>query len=280
MVRNWSLAILAALLVASAARAQATPWRFHWQPGQVLTYRVEQTTSAAEVVEGKKTETTSKLGSTKRWQVLGVDAARVATVQLSMTALRLETSTPSGEVMVFDSADLPKSNPHLREELSKFLNQPLAVLRVDDQGRVVEVKECRFGPASRYESEPPFVLTLGGEGRSSWERAYKITLDPPQGTGEKYDAVQRYAVAASKGATAVISIKTILKSQPEAVADQAPLLQMQPEGEIVFDWQKGTVESVRLRIDKELKGHQGEGSSYRFQSTLVEQSLGSGRAGQ
>jgi hypothetical protein len=59
-----------------------------------------------------------------------------------------------------------------------------------------------------------------------------------------------------------------------AVGDQTPLLQSQPEGEVVFDVQNGRVQSVNLRVDKELKNHQGEGSSYHVQSTYIEQYAG------
>jgi hypothetical protein len=52
------------------------------------------------------------------------------------------------------------------------------------------------------------------------------------------------------------------------------VLQLQPEGEVVFDLQAGRLQSARLRIDKELKGHQGEGSSYKFQSAYTEKYVG------
>src|SRR5262249_49812834 len=122
MIRNWSLAVWTTLVLASAAAAQTPGWRFHWQAGQVLTYRVDQVTSASEVVEGKKTETTSKLANVKRWQVLDVDAAGVATLQLSLTSLRIETITPGGEVMKFDSNEPQTSNPQMREQLAKYVN--------------------------------------------------------------------------------------------------------------------------------------------------------------
>jgi hypothetical protein len=50
-----------------------------------------------------------------------------------------------------------------------------------------------------------------------------------------------------------------------------PLLQMQPEGEVAFDIKEGRLRRASLRIEKELKGQQGEGSSYRFQSTYMEE---------
>ncbi len=270
MIRRESLAVMTGLLMATAALAQAPAWRFHWQPGQVLTYRVEQSTSAAEVIGGKKTETASKLASTKRWQVLAVDPTGVATLQLSLTALRIETTTPSGEVLLFDSADPKGSNPQMREQLSKYVGSPLAVLRVDGLGKVVEVKDTKFGPASRFESEPPFVVTLPERPRPTWERTYKVTLEPPQGTGEKFDAVQTYTARAATDKVVTIGLSTALKTAPAAAADQIPLLQMQPQGEITFDAANGRLEKAQLKVEKDLQGHQGAGSSYHFQSSYSE----------
>jgi hypothetical protein len=274
MIHRWVVAGLVAVLLTATSSAQAQTPRFRWETGQVLVYRVAQVTSASEVVEGSKAETTTKLNHTKRWQVLGVEPAGVATLQLSLTALRIETTTPRGEVILFDSANLEKSNPQMREQLAGFVGKPLAVLRMDGLGKVIEVKECKYGAASRFESEPPFVLVLPGMGPAlaqGWERAYQITLEPPQGTGEKFDAVQKYVCKASDGGTATVSLTTLIPKLPMALADQIPLLQMQPAGEVVFDVQAGRLQSARLHVDKELKGHQGEGSSYHFQSNYTEE---------
>ena len=272
MIRGFCLASVVTLILAVAAPAQ-TAGQFRWQQGQVLTYQVEHNTSAADVVGDKKNESKTKLNLTKRWQVLETDAAGVGTLQLSLVGLRLEVSTPSGGTLLFDSANLDKSDPHMREELGKFLGRPLAVLRIDPRGRVIEVKESKNGSASKYEMEPPFVVTLAEDGLKAgqqWEREYKITLEPPQGTGDKYDAVQTYACKALSDTTATMTLSSALKAIPESVLDRVPLLQLQPEGEVVFDMQAGRLQSASLHIEKELKGHQGEGSSYKFQSTYSE----------
>src|SRR5262249_24091854 len=156
----------------------------------------------------------------------------------------------------------------LREQFSRYVGQPLAVLRVDGLGRVVEVKESKFGSPGRFEVELPFVGLLPPDnlqaGRT-WERSYTIALGPPPGTGEKYVAVQHYACKAVTNGLAAVGLTTELKTQPEAVGDRVPLLEMQPEGEMVFDLQAGRLQRAALRIDKDLKGHDGEGSSYHFQ---------------
>ena len=148
------------------------------------------------------------------------------------------------------------------------------MLRVDAAGRVVEVKESKFGPASRYEANPPFVVNLPAvvpQPNQYWERSYSITLEPPQGTGEKYPTVQRFVCKDAKPDAVVLELTTTLKAPPTAVADQLPLLQSLPEGEIVFDPQSGIFRSAKLHIDKELRGHQGEGSVYHFQYQYTEE---------
>jgi hypothetical protein len=274
MLRAWWLAALTGLVLTSASSAQGTAWRFRWQQGQVLPYRVEQVTTASEVVEGNKAETTSKLNELKRWQVMAVDAAGVATLQLSLASLRLERTTPGGESLAFDSANPAVGDPQMREQLSKFVGHVLAVVRVDGQGKVVEVKESKFGPASRFESEPPFVVTLPDAAAApgqSWVRNYSITLEPPQGTGEKFATVQKYICANADGPAVSIVLATMVQHQPASLADQIPLLQLQPQGKIVFDTQAGRLQRADLRVEKELKGHAGEGSSYELRSTYTEE---------
>jgi hypothetical protein len=275
MFRKAMAAGFAVLLVAAAASAQ-TAAPFRWQMGQTLTYRAEEATQATEVVGDAKIETKTRLNLTKRWQVTAVDPAGVATLQLSLAALRHEMTTAGGETLLYDSANPDKSTPQLREQMARYVGTVLAVLRVDGYGRVVEVKEAKHGSAHKYEVELPFVGMLPANPRpgQTWERAYQITLDPPQGTGEKHNAVQKYTCKTVADGAATIAVTTELKAPPEAAADRAALVQFLPEGEIVFDLKAGRLRSASLRIDKELKGHQGEGSSYHYVRTYSEQYAG------
>jgi hypothetical protein len=282
MIRTGWTAALAWLVVMSGASAQspappgpgAVPLR--WAPKQVLLYKVEHTTLAVDSMGETKTEIRSLLRLTRRWEVLAVDAAGVATLQMSLTALMQERTIPGGEVVRYDSANPDKSDPQLKEFLGKFLNVPLAKLRVDGYGRVVEVQSSKFGPPSNFENELPFVgiLPAGVRMGQTWERAYQITLVPPLGTGEKVDSVQRYACKAITGDLAAVSLSSELKATLKAPADAIPLWQMLPEGEVVWDLKNGRLHAATLKIDKELKGYPSEGSSTRFQSVYTIQYAG------
>src|SRR5437867_3803109 len=99
MIRAVLLSMIATLLSATSLPTQSDPKIFHWEQGQILTYRVEQITAASETAENKTTETKTKLNLTKRWKILVVDQSGVATVELSLLALRLEQTKPDGGVL-------------------------------------------------------------------------------------------------------------------------------------------------------------------------------------
>ncbi len=172
MIRRSMSALFALALLGSLVSAQETG-RLRWTAGQVLLYRVEHTTTAFDKLNDSKSETKSVLKVTKRWQVIGVDTVGVATLQLSIVAMLQERTTPTGEVLRYDSANPDKSTPQLKESMSRFLNTPLATIRVDPFGRVVEVKESKTGAAS-YENELPFLALMPGvlpKAGQAWDRA-------------------------------------------------------------------------------------------------------------
>jgi hypothetical protein len=259
------------LIIPTVAAAQAP--QFRWANGQVLTYRVTQSTTAIETGE-RTVETSTKLDLVKRWIVESVDAKGVATVTMSLERLRMETKSPSGETLLFDSSDAAKSTPALRDELTKYINTPLTIVRIDNRGQLVEVKESKFGPASRLVADLPFKIILPTTAIAqglSWQRPYQIKLEPPQGAGEAYDATQNLTCTSIKGETIFIAMATELKTPPESASSQIPLLPLLPTGEVVFDAAAGRLKAAKFTIQKELDGHAGEGSKYKYKSTYVEE---------
>lgn len=264
--------IIVIVVVAAPARAQA-PWQFGWRAGDTLNYRVKHSTKVSEVLEGSVTETRSNLEVIKRWQVADVDGQGVATLHLSLTAMRNEQVRPNGETLLFDSNDLDKSTPELRE-MAKFLGKTLAILRVDRFGRVHDVKH---GDPSKYESEPPFVLVLPSvapKAGQAWLRSFNVTLDPPHGAGEKHPAEQRFTCTKLEDGTATVSLATSFKKLPETAGDRLPLLQKMTNGTVTFDVQAGRMTRAEIHIDQKIENHQGAGSSYRLVSDSTEELLG------
>jgi hypothetical protein len=269
-----TMAACCGVLVMVSLAAGQVP-RFRWQTGQVLVYRTDHQTAASYVMGETTSETKTRVQSLKRWQVMGVDDAGAATLQMSIQALIFEMVRPDGKTEVFDSAHPENSPEEVRKQFA-YVGQPLLVLRMDGQGKVIEIKqaEASHGSMAKFESDPPFKLLLPAEALRpdlTWERAYQITLEPPQGAGEKYDAVQRYQCKSVADSVATLTMTTEVKTAPAAVEDQIPLWQMQPQGEILFDARNGRLLKATLRIDKEAKI---EGGNTHFQSVYTEQYVG------
>lgn len=262
-------------LVLFAAPAAAEPPRFRFAKGETIAYRLVQTTDVSETVPDEKTgkpaETTvaTKADVVRHWRVADVDERGVATVEMSIKSMRWERRAGKEED-VFDSSrpdDLNKS------ELARHVGPVLAVLRIDPQGKVVEVKESKVGPATRFVTDLPFKLVLPdaepkvGE---TWDRSYTIQLDPPLGTGEKYPAVQKYTCREPQGGFVTVGLATEVKELPAAAADHVPLLPLTQEGLLYFHAPSGRYYGARCKVERELKNHHGEGSTYKFVSTYVE----------
>ena len=265
------LSAITLVLVTALPSFAQLPWQFQWKKGDVLTYKIKHATTVLEVVENTKNTSNSNLDLVNRWQVTDVDAKGIATLSMTLTAMRNEQKRANGETLLFDSQNLDKSTPELRDQMNKFIGQTLAVIRIDGHGRIVEVKQ---GSAAGYEAEPPFLVVFpaakAAEGQA-WRRNYNLVLDPPFGTGEKYQAEQRYDCKKIAADKATLSVTTEFKTMPDNARDRLPLLQKDVHGEIVIDLQAGRLISARLNIDKTVEEHQGKGSSYQFKSEYSRQ---------
>jgi hypothetical protein len=268
MLRKASLFTLVLVLAASAT-AQDADCRFQWKKGQVLVYTTQHVTHVTELVDGKKSQHSSSIDVVKRWQVADIDAQGVATLQMAIVSMRNEQTRPDGKTLLFDSADLDKSTPELRD-LSKHMGKTVAELRLDSQGRIWEVKQ---GSKSKFESDPPFAVILPGKSLAEgavWVRNYKITLDPPAGTGEQFDAQQKYLCSKVSGNQATIAISTTIKSPAQSFQEKQPLMQKELSGHAVIDCARGVLVSVHMSVDKTIENHQGKDSSYTFRTTFSE----------
>src|SRR5438552_394626 len=150
MSRRCILALAALFMIALPSFAQV-PWQFQWKKGQVLTYKIKHTTGVVEVVDGTTNMSNSTLDLVNRWQVTDLDDKGVATLALTLISMRNEQKRANGETLLFDSQNLEKSTPELRDQMKKYIGATVAVVRLDGYGRVIEVKQ---GNAATYDAEP------------------------------------------------------------------------------------------------------------------------------
>ena len=264
-----TLLAIACLITITAPTFAQLPWKFQWEKGKSLTYKIKHTTAVVETLEKGTNTSNSQLDLVNRWNVNDIDDKGIATLSMTLVSMRNEQKRGNADPLLFDSQNLEKSTPELREQISKFIGQTLAVVRIDGYGRVLEVKQ---GNASSFETEPPFIVVFPdakAAAGQAWRRPFNFALEPPYGTGEKFQAEQRYDCKKIDGPKATLSVKTEFKAMPDNARERLPFLQKDIEGEIVFDLQAGRLISARLNTDKMIENHQGKGTSYHFKSQYV-----------
>ncbi len=274
------LLVLSAFVLAPAALAQppaAEAPRFKWEAGKVLAYRVVQQTVVVETTLDEKTnkpvtaEAKTSLTLVRKWTVKDVDKQGVATLEMSITEMKNEFRQPDGSVSVTDSA-----KPDDAKKMEAFLNKPIVVVRMDAQGKLVEVKEAKGGAAARLHAELPFRVVLpeaAPAANATWDRTFAVKLDPPHGTGESYDFAQKYTSKGAKDGLLVVGVDTTMKAPPKAVGEQVPLVPMLWTGDVYFNIGAGKYHAARLRARSELANHAGEGTKFVYESSYAEDAL-------
>lgn len=271
MARLLLKGLISLFVLLNSSTSQAAAPRFQWVEGQVLAYKVTQTTTATDKATDSTVEGASKLALTKQWKVLGVETGGVATLELKITAMRFEMKDAKGKWLVYDSTNVAQTDKEMKD-FEKYINTPVALVRIDTLGKVVQVKEVKLGQASSFDKELPFVIVLAEAEKKTgetWERSYQISLDPPQGTGEKYDARQLFTASSADSDKLVIQFTTAVPKLPATPMDQIPLLQAQTDGMVTFDIKSGRMEKAIVNVDKEVKDHRGKDSSYHFQTSYT-----------
>ena len=268
---NRCLLSMVIVLSATLPTFAQVPWQFRWQKGLVLNYKIKHVTSVIEVVETSKNIANSNLDLVNRWQVTDLDSKGIATLSLTLISMRNEQKRANGETLLFDSENPDKSTPELNKQMSKFIGQTVAIVRIDGFGRVLEVKQ---GSAASFEAEAPFLVVFPeakAAAGQAWRRQFNLVLDPPYGTGEKFEAEQRYDCKAIDAGKATLGVTTHFKTMPDNMRERIPLVQKDVQGELIFDVNAGRLISAQLNIDKTVENHQGKGSSYHFKSQYTRQ---------
>jgi len=274
--------VLMGLFAATSMSARADePLRFRFAPGQTLAYKIDQETRVEETSLDDKTKkpTSSNVLMraivTRQWKIMAVDAAGIATVEMSILTLRTERKVGEDAADVFDSTKPDKDDP-THTEMLKNIGKTLAVLRVDARGQVVAVVESKVGSASRFQNELPFRMILPETGPTvgqTWNRAWTIRIDPPQGTGETHDLTQKFTGKEPANGFQVVGIETAAKKMPEIAAERIPLFPLLVTGDVYFHTKTGLYTGARLKMKHSVEGHEGEGSKMTYTGVWSEDYL-------
>ena len=276
--------VLATVLLSFAPSAHAeTPLRFQWKAGDKHAFAVSHSTTITEtapLVQDGEPETTAritKLTLAKRWDVKEVDGAGTATMTMTIAAMKQEITRPvinKDGKLANESITMDSATPEGAKDMAEFLNKPILTAKIDARGGVVEAKSAGGdSAANRLQAELPFRVLLPEKAtgmNATWEREFKVKLDPPLGTGEQHAAKQTYKLRAIQNGYAVIGVGTAFANPPASTADLQPLLPWIWEGDVFVHVETGRYAGAKLTAKKTIANHRGEGTKFVFESEYTE----------
>lgn len=266
-------------LLAGAAATPAQETRFRFAPGERFATEVEQATTVTETraaVGDKPAEvrtSSAKVSLTRQWAVRAVDAAGVATLDLSLGAMRqvIAPSARAGERV--EAVTIDSATPEGRAALKGVLDRVVLTVRLQPSGRLVSAEAQGGAPTGRIDAELPLRVVWPATPvvpGATWVRAAKLTLDPPSGTGEVLELTQTYTFNGVRDGLWVVGVSTTPKVEPADGPARMAVATVAWEGEIDFDPALGRYAGCRLKVAREVEGFAGPGTKFRYESTLTE----------
>jgi hypothetical protein len=208
--------------------------------------------------------------------VKDVDAAGAATVEMSITAFRQETTrtVPGKDGKPVSTSDVLDGATAADRAKLPFLGKTMVTAKIDSRGLVGEAKaESGEAAVARLRAELPFRVALPADPvavNAKWDRPFTIKLDPPQGTGETYEFTQSATFRGVNQGFAVIGVSTALKRPPTNPSELLPLIPSLWEGDVFINVKTGAYAGAKLAVKKDVPNHQGEGTKFSYASEYTE----------
>jgi hypothetical protein len=268
-----SLALVALALAPPTASAQI-PFSFKFKEGTPLIYQTNHVTKVDVVTSKDSNSTVASVKQRKKWEVKKVDSLGVATLELSIEALAIEQTTPTGESIKFDSNNLAGSDAKLAEQLQNIVGRPIMQVSLDTDGTVKAFKHLT--QRDDVLRELPFQVTVPADRLptvgTNWRRDFPITIEPPLASPPRtLRGVQNCKVVESNSNKLVIQVENKLVDEVKEAKLMVPVVQFLPKGTVVLDPKSGKMISASMKTEEVVDQFEGEGSKYTFSSTYTEE---------
>jgi hypothetical protein len=267
----WCLFLTASML--SPARGETSTQiqlRYGFRPDDALESRVEHRALTETTMNGVTQSVETMTDSTRIWNVTGVDADGVATLEQFVNDVTM-TSRTSDRGEVRWASDSDAEPPPGYEGVRLSLGVPLVRMRVAADGRILERRELRPCPAAATGDLvvvplPDEPVPVGHE----WTIPQEVVVEVPGGPRKAVRTRLRYRLKSVRDGVATITVDTTVLTPIDDPKLEARLLERIWDGEIRFDIETGRIISRRTAIDRRVVGFGGPESSVRYKASLEE----------
>jgi len=282
MVAGWLLCGVVCLSCA-AARAeepkakQAEPQgyllRYQFHSGDALrwtvVHRCRIRTSVSASTQTAETTTTS----VKLWRVHDVKPDGTIVFDQMVESIDMRHRLSGRDEVHYNSRTDPCA-PHGFEDVARAVGVPLAVITIDNQGKILKRKQNFVKAAVAGQGEitiqlPEQAVAVGNR----WSSQSNIDVPRSDGSVRRIRAMQSYKLESVQTGVATISMATQIMTPLQDPALEAQVLQYETSGNVRFDIQRGQILGCQIDVDKSVVGFRGEASSIRYIGRSTEEYL-------
>lgn len=261
-----------------AANTDGYLLRYQFTKDEVLKYDVDHKATMITTRPELKEEVTNEVETRKTHRIVSVDNDGNAWMELAIETAKMSAQFGETEPLAYDSqkpGECPKAYRHVRDIIGKPLTQVL----VSPRGELLSTKPLlgqnalKAEGALADEASRNFLIEFKetpvqvGE---SWTNSFKVNVSVGQRLKQTVTMQRSYELVEVTNGLATIKLRTVLITPIRDGMMLAQLIQMTPEGTIVFDVKNGRMVSRTLTIDKTEVGVIGNNSAMHAKSKREE----------
>ncbi len=267
---SWmvGLGLVAAALGVGAEEAVTLKYRF--SPGQVLRYEGTQVMKGESTVAGMKHDFRASTGWLREWRVLSVDEKGNVRLSLSILRARVETITPDGSKITFDTEKEDANNP-----LRSVVGRPLVEVVLSQNGQILDFGQPQASGAGHFLAllrtqlyALPVEAVAAGAG---WQNDIPLPLPAPLGKeGEAIRIRQSFRLEKVADSVATINFASGPAEEIKDRARLAAIAQFLPSGKLELDMTRGVLRRIELTLDQTVSEFAGTDSQMHVTGTYRE----------
>jgi hypothetical protein len=262
--------------VPAAAEAPATPQytlRYVFHPGETLRWEVLHRSSVRTTISGTTQVAETLSTSVKAWQVTKVAADGTATFEHRVEDIDMRQDL-TGRPPVHYNSRTDKSPPNGFENLAEAVGVTLAVVTMDNRGKILERSRTQVKAGAKSEAQmtiplPEKPLTVG----ESWSFPYDQVVTSDK-MFKKIKILQKFTLEDVKNGVATIRVENDVLTPVQDPAVEAQLIECGAGGTVQLDIDAGRILRQQTDLDKRVVGFRGEASSIHYLTRFTEKFRG------
>lgn len=265
-------------------KAEGYLLRYKFIKGEVQNYDVDHETTMVTTRPELMEKVRNDVQTRKTHRVVSVDSDGNGWLELAVETARMSAQFGEAEPLSYDSQK-PEDCPQVYRHVRDIIGKPLAQVHVSPRGELLETKPLLGQNALDKAQALKADGTLADEASrnfliefpeqpiqvgESWENTFKVNVRVGQKLKQPVTMQRSYELVKVENDLATIKLRTVLITPIRDGMILAQLIQMTPEGTIVFDLKNGRMVSRTLTLDKTEVGVIGKNSSMHAKSKREE----------